>query len=145
MKKLNRSILRKINQCIALILSLLGIVACNKPIEDDIYDTLCMYGVPLEEFKISGRVENKLGEGISNIKISSIHQEPLDTTNSDGSFNFSLYEPGSFGMDLVFQDIDSIENGHYKTKTIYYSSGTNDLVITLEEQEQNNNEENDNE
>jgi hypothetical protein len=104
-----------------------------------------MYGVPLEEFKISGRVENKLGEGISNIKISSIHQEPLDTTNSDGSFNFSLYEPGPFGMELVFQDIDSIENGHYKTKTIYYSSGTNDLVITLEEKEQNNNEENDNE
>ena len=134
MKKLNRSILRKINQCIALILSLLGVVACNKPIEDDIYDTLCMYGVPIEEFKISGRVENKLGEGISNIKISSIHQEPLDTTNSDGSFNFSLYETGPFGMELVFQDIDSIENGHYKTKTIYYSSGTNDLVITLEEE-----------
>ena len=131
MKKLNRSILCRINQCITLILSLLGIVACNKPFEDD---TLCMYGVPLEEFKISGRVENKLGEGISNIKISSIHQEPLDTTNSDGSFNFSLYETGPFGMELVFQDIDSIENGHYKTKTIYYSSETNDIVITLEEE-----------
>lgn len=138
MKKLNRSILRRINQCIALILSLLGIVACNKPIEDD---TLCMYGVPLEEFKISGRVENKLGEGISNIKISSIHQEPLDTTNYDGSFNFSLYETGPFGMELVFQDIDSIENGHYKTKTIYYSSETNDLIVTLEEQGQDKQEE----
>ena len=78
---------------------------------------------------------------LSNIKISSTHQEPLDTTNSDGSFNFSIYEPGPFEMDLVFQDIDSIENGHYKTKTIYYSSGTNDLIVTLEEQEQDKQEE----
>lgn len=138
MKKLNQKLLRRINQCIALILSILGIVACNKPFEDD---TLCMYGVPLEKFQISGRVENKLGKGISNIKISSTHQEPLDTTNSDGSFNFSIYEPGPFEMDLVFQDIDSTENGYYKTKTIYYSSGTNDLIVTLEEQEQDKQEE----
>ena len=135
MKKINRKLLSGINRCIALILSILGIVACNKPSEDLGSGTLCMYGVPLNEFKISGRVENKLGEGISNIKISSIHQEPFDTTDSDGSFNFSRYEPDDFGMELVFQDIDSTENGHYQTKTIYYSSGTNDLVITLEEEE----------
>ena len=133
MKKINQKLLRNINKCIALILSFLGIASCDNPINN----TLCMYGVPLNEFHISGRIENELGKGISGIKISSGHQEPLDTTNTDGSFNFTVHETTPFGIDLIIQDIDSTQNGYYKTKIIHITE-TENLVITLEEEKDNN-------
>jgi hypothetical protein len=61
MKKLNRSILRKINYCIGLIFSLFGITSC-----EEISDK---YGVPLADYQISGRVENAQKQGIKDIKV----------------------------------------------------------------------------
>lgn len=157
MKKLNRSILRKINYCIGFILSLFGLATFSScmskygcPIVED------MYGTPSAEFHISGRVENKLGKGVEGIKVSVYSQQnPLDTTNSDGSFKIDLY--GHWPdeeIPLIASDIDSTQNGHYKTDTIYISpnyerdpnnswnqiANIDNVVITLEEEKDNNNE-----
>ena len=150
MKKLNRSILRKINYCIGFFLSIIGIsfTGCASkygcpPIE-------CAYGTPSADFHISGRVENNLGKSIEGIKISVYNpQNSLDTTNADGSFKIDLY--GHWPEEeitLFASDIDSTQNGHYKTDTIYLSpkyeddpnsnwnriANIDNVVITLEEE-----------
>ena len=155
MKKLNRSILRKINYCIGFILSLFGLATFSScmskygcPIVED------MYGTPSAEFHISGRVKNKLGKGVEGIKVSVYSQQnSLDTTSADGSFKIDLY--GHWPEEeitLFASDIDSTENGHYKTDTIYISpnyerdpnnswnqiANIDNVVITLEEEKENN-------
>ena len=153
MKKLNRSILRRINYCIGFILSLFGMTifaSCEygcPPIQ-------AKYGTPSADFHISGRVENNLGKSIEGIKISVYNpQNSLDTTSADGSFKIDLY--GHWPEEeitLFASDIDSTENGHYKTDTIYISpnyerdsnnswnqiANIDDVVITLEEEKDNN-------
>ena len=153
MKKLNRSILRKINYCIGFILSLFGLATFSScmskygcPIVED------MYGTPSAEFHISGRVENKLGKSIEGIKVS-VHsqQNPLDTTNTDGSFKIDLYNHWpEEEISLIASDIDSTQNGHYKTDTIYITpeyqkdpnnswnqiANIDNVVITLEEEKE---------
>ena len=149
MKKLNRSILRKINYCIGFILSLFGMTIFSSceygcpPIQAE-------YGTPSADFHISGRVENNLGKSIQGIKISVYNpQNSLDTTSADGSFKIDLY--GHWPEEeitLFANDIDSTENGHYKTDTIYISpeykkdpnnswnriANIDNVVITLEEE-----------
>ena len=135
MKKLNRSILCGINRCIAFIVPLFGLVpfhSCTTVVD--------MYGVPLVKFEVNGRVENKLGKGIEGIEIS-IYDTPLDTTNADGTFNFTIRETEPLGVELLAHDIDSTENGHYEDK-YFYMRDSKDVVITLEEKEQNNEETN---
>ena len=151
MKKLNRSILRKINYCIGFILSLFGLATFSScmskygcPIVED------MYGTPSADFHISGRVENNLGKSIEGIKISVYNpQNSLDTTSADGSFKIDLY--GHWPEEeitLFASDIDSTQNGYYKTDTIYLSpkyeddpnsnwnriANIDNVVITLEEE-----------
>jgi putative lipoprotein (rSAM/lipoprotein system) len=160
MKKLNRSILRKINYCIGLILPLFG-VACNvlvpeygvpeplDPFED-------AYGVPYAEFQISGRVENSQKQAIKGIEVSikqtnnPYKQTPLakDTTDADGSFEFSFTEFPVNELLITTLDIDSTENGSYQSNSIqitpeykddpnngwHSSTEINDIVITLEEE-----------
>ena len=146
MKNINRKVLRFINSCIAVILPLLGIASCENP-----DDMMCMYGTPSAEFHISGRVKNKLGENIEGIKISlNTEENPVDTTNADGSFNIDIY--GRWPdkeIRLIVNDIDSTENGSYKTNTIYLSpkyqrdpnnswnqiANIEDVVITLDEED----------
>ena len=159
MKKLNRSILRKINYCIGLILPLFG-VACNvlvpeygvpeplDPFED-------AYGVPYAEFQISGRVENSQKQAIKGIEVSikqtnnPYKQATLakDTTDADGSFEFSFTEFPVNELLITTLDIDSTENGSYQSNSIqitpeykddpnndwHSSTEINDIVITLEE------------
>ena len=169
MKKLNRSILRKINYCIGLIISSLG-VSCSVFVAEYGVEVpggmQCMYGVPTAEFQISGRVENTQKQGIKGIKVS-IKQtenpyktEPLssDTTNVDGSFQFNIKEFPVNELLIIAHDIDSTQNGAYQSDSIpitpeykrdpnntwISSTEINDIIITLEEKEQNNNEENGN-
>ena len=146
MKNINRKVLRFINSCIAVILPLLGIASCENP-----DDMMCMYGTPSAEFHISGRVKNKLGENIEGIKISlNTEENPVDKTNADGSFNIDIYGlwPDK-EIRLIVNDIDSTENGSYKTNTIYLSpkyqrdpnnswnqiANIEDVVITLDEED----------
>ena len=150
MKKLNRSILRKINYCIGFILSLFGLTTFMS-CEYGVPPVTAEYGTPSAEFHISGRVENKLGKSIEGIKVSVYSQQnPLDTTNSDGSFKIDIYDywPEE-EISLIASDIDSTQNGHYKTDTIYITpeykkdpnnswnqiANIDNVVITLEEEE----------
>ena len=155
MKKLNRKMLRIINQCIALIFPLFAIMAFQSCVSK--YGCpIVEYGTPSADFHISGRVENNLGKSIEGIKISVYNpQNSLDTTSADGSFKIDLY--GHWPEEeitLFASDIDSTENGHYKTDTIYISpnyerdpnnswnqiANIDNVVITLEEEKDNNNE-----
>ena len=163
MKKLNRSILRKINYCIGLILPLFG-VACNvlvpeygvpeplDPFED-------AYGCPYAEFQISGRVENSQKQAIKGIEVSikqtnNPYKQALlakDTTDADGSFEFSFTEFPVNELLITTLDIDSTENGSYQSNSIqitleykddpnndwHSSTEINDIVITLEEKDNN--------
>ena len=151
MKKLNRSILRKINYCIGFILSLFGLTTFMS-CEYGVPPVTAEYGTPSAEFHISGRVENKLGKSIEGIKVSVYNQQnPLDTTNSDGSFKIDIYNywPEE-EISLIASDIDSTQNGHYKTDTIYITpeykkdpnnswnqiANIDNVVITLEEEKE---------
>ena len=151
MKKINRSILRKINYCIGFILSLFGLTTFMS-CEYGVPPVTAEYGTPSAEFHISGRVENKLGKSIEGIKVSVYNQQnPLDTTNSDGSFKIDIYNywPEE-EISLIASDIDSTQNGHYKTDTIYITpeyqkdpnnswnqiANIDNVVITLEEYEE---------
>ena len=112
MKKLNRSILRKINYCIGLIFSLFGITSCE--------EIRVEYGVPSADYQISGRVENAQKQGIKGIKVSL--KEPnydifegnphaTDTTTTDGAFYIKCTNFPGNEFWLIAEDIDSTENG----------------------------------
>ena len=161
MKKLNRSILRRINYCIGFILSFLGMsifTSCEygcPPIQ-------CEYGTPSADYQISGRVENAQKQGIRGIKVSL--KDPIydifegkshttDTTNTDGTFsmNFTDFPKNEFW--LIAEDIDSTENGSYQRDSVlitpefkdvpgsnwHHTAEVKDIVITLEENEENTN------
>ena len=157
MKKMHSSLLRRLNSCIAFLLSLIGVASLNScaeaygPLPPDM--TLVAYGTPTAEFyNISGRVENKLQQGVPGIDIS-INEYgyaiSLGATEEDGSFDFTI--SGPFPDDeicIVASDIDSTENGSYKSDTIMidvqYTRDSNNhwnnishienIVITLEEE-----------
>ncbi len=149
MKKLNRSILRKVNYCIGLILSLFGIASCE--------EMRAEYGVPSADYQISGRVENAQKQGIQGIKVSL--KEPnygifegnpytTDTTTTDGAFEINCREFPEREIWLIAEDIDSTENGSYRRDSVLITPefkdvpGSNwhrtaevkDIVITLEEE-----------
>ena len=158
MKKLNRSILRRINYCIGFILSLFGMTifaSCEygcPPIQTK-------YGVPSAEYQISGRVENAQKQGIQGIKVSL--KEPnygifegnphaTDTTTTDGAFYIKCTDFPENEFWLIAEDVDSTENGSYRRDSVlitpefknvpgsnwHHTAEVKDIVITLGEQEQ---------
>ena len=166
MKKLNRSILRKVNYCIGFILSLFGMTifaSCEygcPPIQ-------AKYGVPQAEYQISGRVENAQKQGIQGVKVYMRTAEAYeynmfegnpnaaDTTTTDGAFYIKCTEFPENEIWLIAEDIDSTENGSYRRDSVlitpefknvpgsnwHHTAEVKDIVITLEEKEQNKQEE----
>ena len=154
MKKVNRSILRKINYLIGIIFSLIGISACDFRAE---------YGVPSADYQISGRVENAQKRGVQGIKVymkSAMNYDydtfegnptTADTTTTDGAFAINCREFPEREIWLVAEDIDSTENGSYKRDSVlitpefkdvpnnnwHSTTVVNDIVITLEEEMNN--------
>ena len=164
MKKLNRSILRRINYCIGFILSLLGVsfsgcMASKYGILEPLDPFEDAYGVPYAEFQISGRVENSQKQAIKGIEVSikqtnnPYKQAPLakDTTDADGSFEFSFTEFPVNELLITTHGIDSTADGSYQSNSIqitpeykddpnntwHSSTEINDIVITLEEKDNN--------
>lgn len=158
MKKLNKSILRKINYCIGFILSLLGVsfTGCST-VEYGCPPIQCEYGVPSADYQISGRVENAQKQGIKGIKV--YLKEPnydlfegnpfaTDTTTTDGAFKINYIGFPEQEIWLIAEDIDSIENGSYQRDSVlitpefkdvpgsnwHHTTEVNDIVITLEEE-----------
>ena len=153
MKKVNHSILRKINYCIGFILSSLGLTTLTSC---DIAFA-CKYGVPQAEYQISGRVENAQKQGIQGIKVSL--KEPnygifegnphaTDTTTTDGAFYIKCTDFPENEFWLIAEDVDSTENGSYRRDSVlitpefkdvpgnnwHHTAEVKDIVITLEEE-----------
>ena len=107
MKKFKKTYFRVIDKIIAFLAAFFGLQGCVMP----------AYGVPTVDFHISGRVENKLSQGISGIEVAIkegnseyfYDESAIDTTDVDGSFEINALE---YTHDrkywLVAKDIDSI-------------------------------------
>ena len=160
MKKLNRSILRKINYCIGFILSLLGVSFSGCTVEYGVPPIQCEYGVPQADYQISGRVENAQKQGIQGIKVymkSAMNYDydtfegnpyTTDTTTTDGAFEINCREFPEREIWLIAEDVDSTENGSYQRDSVlitpefkdvpgsnwHHTAEIKDVVITLEEE-----------
>ena len=154
MKKINHSIIRKINYFIGLILSSLGLTTLTS------CDIACKYGVPQADYQISGRVENAQKKGVQGIKVymksamnydyNTFEGNPTtaDTTTTDGAFAINCREFPEREIWLVAEDIDSTENGSYRRDSVlitpefkdvpgnnwHHTAEVKDIVITLEEE-----------
>ena len=170
MKKIKKTYFSIINKIIAIIAAFTGLQACGPAIHP-LYSPPAP--LPLAEFSINGRVENKLKEPIPNIEIELTTPNELNgigedfniyhRDRSDSFGNFTIWEVidedsfwgnGDFippkEVALIIRDVDREENGKFKNDTIivpleftkdttsYFptSAEVTDLVITLEEQEQ---------
>ena len=121
MKKFKKTYFRVIDKIIALFAAFVGFQGCYR-------DVMPAYGVPTVDFHISGRVENRLSQGISGIEVTIkdrssnyYYESAIDTTDVDGSFEINDLE---YTHDrkywLVAKDIDSTENGAYKSDSILF-------------------------
>lgn len=161
MKKLNRSILRKINYCIGFILSIFGLTTFMS-CEYGCPPVTAEYGVPQADYQISGRVENAQKKGVQGIKVymksamdydyDTFEGNPTtaDTTTTDGAFAINCREFPEREIWLVAEDIDSTENGSYKRDSVlitpefkdvpnnnwHSTTVVKDIVITLEEEKE---------
>ena len=158
MKNFNRSIIRKINYCIGLIISLFS-VACDNtttPPIDPLDNFKDAYGVPYAEFQISGRIENSQKQAIKGIEVSikqtnNPYKQDLlakDTTDIDGSFEFNFTEFPVDELLITTHDIDSTADGSYQPNSVkitpeykndpnsawHSSTEISDIIITLEEE-----------
>jgi putative lipoprotein (rSAM/lipoprotein system) len=106
-------------------LPLLGVTAsisCDNVIESpDMYgtppsnydDMVCMYGSPVVDFSVKGKVMDSEGNPIPGIEISYDYSSHKVYTLKDGSFDYTSEDLG-FEMETVtlsFTDIDGEENG----------------------------------
>ena len=152
MKKVQRSVLLKINRLIASLLSLIGVMTFDSCAYGCPIDLPVAYGTPTADFYVNGRVENRLSEGIAGIEVRIDDTNELygvTTTQDDGSF--TIRAGSTFPVDefyLVATDVDSTENGLYKTDSVlvrpkYIKNPNNSwnqvghtgpIIITLEEE-----------
>lgn len=114
------------NKLIWLILSLLGFstAACN-----DNSDLPCEYGTPHVNFSVKGKVQNKAGEPIPGIEVSTSSQY-VTHTNEEGVFVYNWDEwvaPLPYEATIKFRDTDGAENGSYADQQ---------LTVTFEEKDQ---------
>lgn len=145
MKEVYVFVLRKVNLLIGWILSFLGIGFLTSCVYE------LMYGSPMVDYEISGRVENAQSQGIANVAVvikdeGDVPPYISDTTGIDGSFQFSIRN-GSFHRPtwLVVHDVDGALNDSYQNDSIlltfnykedpdnswHSTAEAHDIVITL--------------
>ena len=121
MKKFKKTYFRVIDKIIALLAAFVGLQGCYR-------DVMPAYGIPTVDFHISGRVENKLSQGISGIEVAIKGESSycdcesaIDTTDVDGFFEINCLD---YNHDskywLVANDIDSSRNRGYKSDSILF-------------------------
>ena len=178
MKKIQKTYLRIVNKRIAIIAAFTGLQACGLSITPGYAPPAPL---PIAEFSISGRVQNKLNGPIPFIQIDIETENDLTNENKDdkelplrfhcnelGEFDiqyqfhensFKFYDGDQFcppqKIALIFEDIDGNKYGAFKTDTVMvplefkqdstsFPNGVakvTDLVITLEEEEEQDKEE----
>jgi putative lipoprotein (rSAM/lipoprotein system) len=129
-KTMHRSALKGANWILVGILSMLGFSGCHKE-----QYRLEEYGSPYATFSFHGKVTNKTGNPVKDIKIEVTHQgypvmNPMLTDDLGGySMTVSTFHDENF--QLIVSDIDGEANGSYKNDTIqvtitkddYYEQG----------------------
>jgi putative lipoprotein (rSAM/lipoprotein system) len=103
-------------------LGISGVISCDG--DDDIV-AVPEYGVPVMEFRISGRaVDAKTGHPVKGIAVTHIHPEDKyerqDTTWTSEKGEF-IVQRSSFPSDkmiLKFTDVDGSENGEYSVEQV---------------------------
>ncbi len=108
MKKLQKRIMRLYTAVCAAVLGALGFTACGWQAD--------MYGVPMTDYQINGRVTDMAGEPLEGIKVSYYHSLSGDTlsTVTDEEGHVDLYWERAITYEdnvLCFEDVDGEENG----------------------------------
>ena len=103
-------------------LGISGVISCDG--DDDIVPAP-EYGVPVMEFRISGKaVDAKTGEPVKGIAVTHINPEDQyerpDTTWTSEKGEFSIQQSSfpSEKMILKFTDVDGSENGEYSVEQV---------------------------
>lgn len=111
---MKRRLLKKHNQLLAFILSLLGIGgACT--FSCCAYGTPVEYGTPHATFKVYGKVTSEDNTEIPNARV--VLQEDTAYTNENGNYNVQVIEfPSNQDFLIEFMDIDGNTNGAYQSK-----------------------------
>ena len=141
MKKIQKTYLRIVNRLIAIIAAFTGLQACGLSITPGYAPPAPL---PIAEFSINGRVENKLNGPIPFIQIDIETENDLTNENKDdkelplrfhcnelGEFDiryqfhensFKFYDGDQFcppkKIALIFEDIDGNKYGAFKTDTV---------------------------
>ena len=141
MKKIQKTYLRIVNRLIAIIAAFTGLQACGLSITPGYAPPAPL---PIAEFSISGRVQNKLNGPIPFIQIDIETENDLTNENKDdkelplrfhcnelGEFDiryqfhensFKFYDGDQFcppkKIALIFEDIDGNKYGAFKTDTV---------------------------
>ena len=141
MKKIQKTYLRIVNKLIAIIAAFTGLQACGLSITPGYAPPAPL---PIAEFSISGRVQNKLNGPIPFIQIDIETENDLTNENKDdkelplrfhcnelGEFDiryqfhensFKFYDGDQFcppkKIALIFEDIDGNKYGAFKTDTV---------------------------
>ncbi|MBQ9137815.1 MAG: radical SAM-associated putative lipoprotein [Alistipes sp.] len=102
-------------QFLFFLLGLLGFSACEKAGDGkDNGEQMLMYGTPVSNYTVKGKVTDSAGAPIKGIVVSSTNSyKPFSaTTVEDGTFVTNTVSTGSLGgVKLIFADIDGEANG----------------------------------
>ncbi len=104
------------SRLIAGILALLGFSGCHISINDD-DGGMYMYGTPTARFEIKGRVTDRAGDPVKDIKMivkspgNSEYELGVGITNSFGYYSVDGIWPGGQSLNVVAEDIDGDKNG----------------------------------
>ena len=136
MKKIQRSILILFNQCISIVLAVLGL-SCSGPKMSttntnqptptpssnnrptNTATMIAMYGVPYTTYQINGKVEGNKGKAVPGIEVKAINTNTATITDNQGLFTLS--GRNSFNPDTIYisvRDIDGKKNGEYQHDTV---------------------------
>ena len=100
------------------LLSLLGFSAALSACDNG-GTVVCMYGMPVMDYSVSGKVQDAAGTPIEGIEVTSESDYNGTTvlTSSDGSFTLESRNFPGDSITLMFNDIDGDKNGAYADKT----------------------------
>jgi putative lipoprotein (rSAM/lipoprotein system) len=123
LKKTYRLLMKGANWVLAGLLSVLGFSGCDKN------EPMDAYGTPYATFTFHGRVTNRAGEPVPDIKIEVKASDDTGNpalTNASGHYS-ALFQAFSLeDFQVIASDIDGEANGSYLSDTIQVKVGKED-------------------